>query len=209
MLHIDLNNILSEEDALQKISDIFTKVENEKVTYVLTKSGRPVLAIVDIDQLEQNFKTVGIDAPAAPVEMPAVQPTMPSLTASPSASMPTMSESTSPAAASAIISPTMAAPAPVAPPVPMAAPDPMAAPANPINAPWAEELPDETAPVAAPVVAPVAPAAPPVDPAAPAPATDPAAAVTPQAPPAGVPPINGSLELPEMPEDPTNSSPLA
>lgn len=49
MPHIDLHNILTEEDALQKIGDIFEEVETKKEPYVITKGGRPVLAIIDVE----------------------------------------------------------------------------------------------------------------------------------------------------------------
>lgn len=78
MLQVDLQNILTEEDALQKIQDIFTHVENEKETYVVTKDGKPVLAIVDVATLERIPDDALTPAPvAASVAPPISEPAMP------------------------------------------------------------------------------------------------------------------------------------
>ena len=88
MLHVDLHNILTEEDALQKISDIFNQVEQQKETFVVTKNGRPVFAIVDIETLEKAEATPIVETtpvveapviPAVPqpeieIQMPTIQP---------------------------------------------------------------------------------------------------------------------------------------
>lgn len=81
MLHVDLDKILTEEDAVGKITDIFNRVENEKETYIITKDGRPAVAIISIDQLEQQQGGVTMEenkpenpapteAPPTPVQVP-------------------------------------------------------------------------------------------------------------------------------------------
>ncbi|MCC2631594.1 MAG: hypothetical protein K0S20_293 [Patescibacteria group bacterium] len=86
MLQVDLNNILSEEDALTRIKEVFDHVENQKEIYVVTKNDRPVLAIVDIDHLENGMNGMTMEsstpapspqtAPPAPAPMPAPEPPM-------------------------------------------------------------------------------------------------------------------------------------
>ena len=84
MLQVDLDNILPEEDALQRITDIFQHVEEKKEVYVITKGGRPVLAIVDIEHLEKDMDGMTVqnsssepEAPIAPAEPPAPAPYTP------------------------------------------------------------------------------------------------------------------------------------
>lgn len=53
MIHADLDKILPEEDALEQITTIFNEVEKLRELYVITKSGRPAAAIINIDYLEE------------------------------------------------------------------------------------------------------------------------------------------------------------
>lgn len=71
MLHVDLDKILTEEDAVGKITDIFNRVENEKETYIITKNGRPAVAIISIDQLEQQQGSVTMEENKPESENPA------------------------------------------------------------------------------------------------------------------------------------------
>jgi prevent-host-death family protein len=81
MLHVDLDAILPEEDAVQKIKEIFRRVEEDHITHVITQGGRPAVAIIDIDTLE-SFDQAGAQSiisnkPVEPThteQLPAVQP---------------------------------------------------------------------------------------------------------------------------------------
>src|SRR5690606_3537056 len=78
MPHVDMHNILTEEDALSKIQDIFSNVENNKESYVITRNGRPAIAIIDIETFDAapntpNSAEVVSAAPAFPIQEPVVQ----------------------------------------------------------------------------------------------------------------------------------------
>ena len=64
MLRVELDNILTEEDALGRIKEIFAHVEEKKQVYVVTKEGKPVFAIVDIFTLEHDLN--GVDVTTTP-----------------------------------------------------------------------------------------------------------------------------------------------
>lgn len=53
MIHADLDKILPEDDALEKISSIIEEVEANQELFIITKSGRPAAAIINIDYLEE------------------------------------------------------------------------------------------------------------------------------------------------------------
>lgn len=53
MVHVDLNKILSDEDAVGQIKDLINEVEAQKELYVLTKAGKPAAAIINIEYLEE------------------------------------------------------------------------------------------------------------------------------------------------------------
>lgn len=64
MIHADLDKILPEPDALEQITQIFHEVENYKELYVITKGGRPALAVINVDYLEElTGKPVAKDIP--------------------------------------------------------------------------------------------------------------------------------------------------
>ncbi len=146
MLHVELDNIFTEEDALTHIKDIFEHVETTKELYVITKGGRPVLAIIDIDRLE---------ADQGRVTMPTPIPTTPLTTQPPvpAAAFETAPLVTSPATPEVSITPIPVAPVVVAPaPLPEAAwaaavPPPAAVPVEPPAVPITQS---PQAPVAAP-----------------------------------------------------------
>lgn len=94
MLQVDLDHILPESDAFERIREIIAHVEQEKEVYVLTKDGRPVVAIVNVDLLQTlpdsapTSQVGALDslfnlAPAAAVESP-----MPSFIPAPSVIVP-------------------------------------------------------------------------------------------------------------------------
>lgn len=78
MLQVELDNILTEEDALGKIQDIFHKVEDENQTYIITKSGRPAVAIISVEKLEQHEGKLIMPPADTPSPIPAQAPSEPS-----------------------------------------------------------------------------------------------------------------------------------
>ena len=77
MLQVDLDHILPESDAFTRIREIIDHVEQEKEVYVLTKDGRPVVAIVNVDMLEKSEEEMPV------VQMATLNPSMPFSTAAP------------------------------------------------------------------------------------------------------------------------------
>lgn len=53
MIHADLDKILPEADALEKITSIIEEVETNQELFIITKSGRPAVAVINIDYLEE------------------------------------------------------------------------------------------------------------------------------------------------------------
>lgn len=53
MIHADLDKILPEDDALERITSIIEEVEENQELFIITKSGRPAAAIINIDYLEE------------------------------------------------------------------------------------------------------------------------------------------------------------
>lgn len=74
MLRVELDNILTEEDALGRIKEIFSHVEDKKQVYVVTKNGKPVFAIVDIFTLEHDLDGVSIESTPAEEPLPSRPP---------------------------------------------------------------------------------------------------------------------------------------
>jgi hypothetical protein len=72
MLHVELNHILTEDDALGRIKDIFTVVENDRELYVVTKNGAPIFAIVDIESLTQDLPSLNVTATPTQAPVPTV-----------------------------------------------------------------------------------------------------------------------------------------
>ena len=124
MLQVDLENILTEEDALQKINDIFSHVENQKETYVVTSGGRPKVVIMSIDQLEKMGGMSSIPEPMPMAEAPAPMAPMPEPALPEMPTAPVMDLGTPP-------------PAPAMPDftAPMPEPAPQMAQAQPANVP--------------------------------------------------------------------------
>lgn len=54
MLQVELDHILPENDAYGRIREIIQHVEEEKEVYVITKDGRPAVAIISADQLVES-----------------------------------------------------------------------------------------------------------------------------------------------------------
>lgn len=191
MLHVELDSILTEEDALGQIKHIFERVENEQVTYVITRNGRPALAIVDITTLEQ-----GTAVAVAPAPQPQEEPFVPLAAEEP---LPPSQPSVFPN------------PAPISPVIPEEAPQPTFAPAEPLP-----PLPDFDSTAlsspAVPAADPVMPPLPGVGTVPPPPAPEPVASAYPEPAASPMPSAPQFPQVPSMPEPDTdlnNSSPLA
>ena len=61
MLHVDLDKILTEDDAISRIKEIFTHVEEQKEIYVVTHNGRPTVAVVSVDELEKSMGSMSME----------------------------------------------------------------------------------------------------------------------------------------------------
>ncbi|HSI20488.1 MAG TPA: type II toxin-antitoxin system prevent-host-death family antitoxin [Verrucomicrobiae bacterium] len=79
MLHVDLDNILTHDELGSKAEEILRKADEEGKILVVTRNGRPAVAILKIEQLEElsgktvspatptpNLAGFGADADAAP-----------------------------------------------------------------------------------------------------------------------------------------------
>ena len=98
MLKVELDHIVSESDAAQKILEILKDVETNGETYAIMSNGQPVAAIVSMDQVgnlgqinaEASVPAMpAVPAPAAEMPMPAM-PELPPLP--PMDAVPSMSE---------------------------------------------------------------------------------------------------------------------
>lgn len=84
MIHIELDHILSSDDAVTKIRDIVNGVAANHEPYVLTVNGAPSVAIVHIDTLEhpettpENGQVQSVE-PTQKQELPAILPASPSM----------------------------------------------------------------------------------------------------------------------------------
>lgn len=194
MLHVELENILPEEEAVTKIRELLELVDTQKQIVVVNRAGRAAVALIDIKQLE--------DLTGHSVGTPSSQPSMsvaPGAEAvQPDLSFPAMSM------------PPMPAPEPMTPPAPAPIPMP-GTPVPPITPPEIMDMPDIAAPSTMSVTDAPMPSAPAPAPAPATPPPDLSAPVSPAAPvtPAPIAPPRIAEDLPEMPEDPTNSSPLS
>jgi|GEM_PF-3519164 len=195
MLHVELENILGEDDAVRRARELIDLVDKTKQLVVVTRQNRPAVAMIDIDQLEKlTGRTV---TPVAP--LPSSHPAAEEPFATTPAAMPAPMLNELPD----LPLPPLENPPFSTPPTPLEAPAPAALPNMP-------DLPDFSAPVTsssplpempAPIQAPMT-AAPVTPPSAPAPVA--------QAP-IGTPPLQHLLQTPEAlpPEDLNSSSPLA
>lgn len=75
MLHVDLDKILTEEDAVSKIKEVFDHVEHNHEIYVVTNNGRPAVAVISIDDLEQHMGEK-LDATGMSTPLPAADDDM-------------------------------------------------------------------------------------------------------------------------------------
>ena len=73
MLRVELDHIVSENDAAQRILDILKDVEQNGETYAIMSNGQPVAAIVSIDQINSSALAEAT-APPTPMDSPAPAP---------------------------------------------------------------------------------------------------------------------------------------
>ena len=52
MLHVELDNILTEEEATSQITSLLQRADEEKSLFVVTRNGKPSVAILKLEQLE-------------------------------------------------------------------------------------------------------------------------------------------------------------
>ena len=95
MLHVDLDHILTQETALSHIQDIFSQVESSGEIYLVTAQGKPAIALMNIEQLEQltgklNTPTTETMQPA--IEMPMSTPVQPEPELTPAPEQPQTTE---------------------------------------------------------------------------------------------------------------------
>lgn len=226
MLQVELNHILREEDALNRLTEILSDVENSKTTYVLTKNGLPVVALVNPDQLigdERLEFPVDQMAPAMATDVPDQSNLISSSSIEASDVNSLLNEKLPEEVSSLPSMPSFQMTAPVQPVMQPSQPVMTAAPAEATFQPVAPMAAVEPLAPVAPInpltpVAPVAPISPvgqqpaPTTQVAPAVPTQPVAPIAPTDQIAlnnssNLPPLTGSLDLPDT--DLNNSSPMA
>ena len=183
MLHVEIENILSEEDAVAKARDLIDRVDVEKLLVVITRQNRPAVAMIDVPTLEAlTGKTVTPVAPSSTVldHLKSLDETPPVDEAPPVIEPMVATEPILPDMPETYVTPTYnAEPAtqpvyePVIVPVVEPVQQPQELPAEPVFAEPLPQMPQAPAYLPQQVATPVADA------------------------------------LPDMPEDPTNGSPLA
>ena len=183
MLRVELDHIVSEADAAQKILDILKDVEENGETYAIMSNGHPVAAIVSIDQVNNvnSAEEATRKEEAMPMSDPEPQAmeTPPAIEELPQEAPPVQPEPELPPMPAMPETPEMPPPAlPEAPTLPQASvPAPAAPSFTPVqsqdlgNSPMAEEPPED---VSGPLIA--------------------QAPVT-QTPPPNLPPLSGTENL--------------
>lgn len=152
MLQVELDHILPESDAYSRIREIIENVEQEKEVYVVTKEGRPVVAIVNVDLLD-SVQDIAATPQTAPLDSlfglataPAAEAT-PTFTEVPPTVLPPLPEPIAEATPATVAAPAFAPPVtPEYIPAPMAeaqtyTPAPMAAAPTYPTAPSPEPTP--------------------------------------------------------------------
>jgi prevent-host-death family protein len=71
MLHVDLDNILTHDELASKAEEVLRKSDEEGKIVVITRNGRPAVAVLKLEQLEElSGRTVSTNTP--PHEFPGV-----------------------------------------------------------------------------------------------------------------------------------------
>lgn len=72
MLHVDLDNILTHDELAHKAEEVLRKADDEGKIVVITRNGRPAVAVLKLEQLEElSGRTVSTNQ--QPVEIPGVE----------------------------------------------------------------------------------------------------------------------------------------
>lgn len=191
MIPIDLENIFTEDDAVAKAKELFEKVDTKKEVVLVTRSGKPAVALVNVAHLEElsgrslSPQSTPNENSAAPApSSPLVPPAQPVVEPSPLQDMPDLPPVTPPSTTPPVTS----APAPGTLPIP-AEPTGTSAPT-----PTAPSMPTSEGP--APLGSVMG---------------GDASTGAGSAPSMGMgsEPKRVAEDLSDMPDDPTNSSPLA
>lgn len=65
MLNVELNNIVTNDELAQKADDVLRRVDEQGQIVVVTRNGRPAVALIKIEQLEElSGRTVTTEHPA-------------------------------------------------------------------------------------------------------------------------------------------------
>ncbi len=71
MIHVELDHIYSEDDAVRQIREIIDSVDRSKEPVVITRSNKPRVVVIDIEHIEElTGKKVTPVTPMAPVMVP-------------------------------------------------------------------------------------------------------------------------------------------
>jgi hypothetical protein len=53
MLHVDLDNILTHDELASRVDAVLKEADEENAIFVITRNGRPAVAILKLEELEQ------------------------------------------------------------------------------------------------------------------------------------------------------------
>ncbi len=69
MLHVELDNILTHDELASKAEEVLRKADENNQILVITRNGRPAVAVLKLEQLEElSGRQVSTNQP--PVELP-------------------------------------------------------------------------------------------------------------------------------------------
>jgi prevent-host-death family protein len=92
MLHVDLDNILTHDELGSKVEEVLRKADDEGKILVVTRNGRPAVAILKLEELEKlSGHAVSPNTPATTVDAPSMDSHMgmePHVDAAPTPSTP-------------------------------------------------------------------------------------------------------------------------
>jgi hypothetical protein len=102
MLHVDLDNILTQDELSHRADEVLKKADEEDKILVVTRGGRPAVAILKLEQLEKlSGREVAPASPptevAAPSEAPAAPAVPPAVDSAPVSTPPAAEPSAMPA----------------------------------------------------------------------------------------------------------------
>lgn len=66
MLHVDLDNILTNDELASRADEVLKKADEDRQIIVITRNGRPAVALLKLEQLEElSGREVSTNHPAA------------------------------------------------------------------------------------------------------------------------------------------------